>query len=90
MTTAPGNREMTNELIKDIIGWDIKSWSKALVYWNSVVDWSKIQQGLELGGREGGLSLWLGLKGVSTSCCISLLLFRPIPPMIDLNAMMSK
>ena len=68
MRTAPGNREMTNELIKDIIGWDIKSWSKALVYWNSAVDWSNVQQALELGGREGGLSLWLGLKGVSTIC----------------------
>lgn len=59
---------MTKELTKDIIQWDIKSWSKAIVYWDSNIDWNKIQNGLELGGREGGLSLWLALKGKTTVC----------------------
>ncbi len=59
---------MTKELTKDIIQWDIKSWSKALGYWDSNIDWSKVQNGLELGGRQGGLSLWLALKGKQTIC----------------------
>ena len=59
---------MTEELKKDIIQWDIKSWSKALEYWENNIDWSKIQNGLELGGRQGGLSLWLALKGKQTIC----------------------
>ncbi|MFN5843088.1 MAG: SAM-dependent methyltransferase, partial [Bacteroidota bacterium] len=51
-----------------IIQWDVKSWSKALSYWDSKVEWNKIQHSLELGGREGGLSLWLALKGKSVVC----------------------
>ena len=57
-----------NDLTKDIIQWDIQSWSKALAFWDSRVDWKTIQHGLELGGREGGLSLWLALKGIATVC----------------------
>ncbi|MFN9496606.1 MAG: SAM-dependent methyltransferase [Bacteroidota bacterium] len=59
---------MTKELTKDIIQWDVQSWSKALSYWDSKVEWNKIQHSLELGGREGGLSLWLALKGKSVVC----------------------
>ena len=59
---------MTEELKKDIIQWDIKSWSLALDYWEKNIDWSKVNNGLELGGRQGGLSLWLALKGKQTIC----------------------
>lgn len=62
------DRTMTKELTKDIIQWDIKSWSKALSYWDRNIEWDKIQNGLELGGREGGLSLWLALKGKTIVC----------------------
>ena len=59
---------MTTALTKDIIQWDVKSWSKALRYWDSYVDWRKVHTCLELGGREGGLSLWLALKGKEVVC----------------------
>lgn len=59
---------MTEKLIQDIIQWDIKSWTKALEYWDQNIDWNKINNALELGGREGGLSLWLGLKGKEVIC----------------------
>jgi len=59
---------MTKELMKDIIQWDIKSWSRALSYWDSKIDWDKIKNGLELGANKGGLSLWLALKGKTTVC----------------------
>lgn len=59
---------MTGELIKDIVQWDTKSWSKAVKYWDKHVDWDTVQNGLELGGREGGLSLFLALKGKEVVC----------------------
>ena len=59
---------MTKEITKDIVQWDIKTWSIALKYWDNTIDWSKIQNGLELGGREGGLSLWLAQKNITTVC----------------------
>mgnify|MGYP001199390637 CR=1 FL=1 len=59
---------MTKQLEKDIIQWDVKSWSKALNYWESQVNWDNIENCLELGGREGGLSLWLAQKGKHVIC----------------------
>ncbi len=59
---------MIKELRKDIIQWDVKAWSKALNFWEKNVNWDNVQNGLELGGREGGLSLWLALKGKETIC----------------------
>lgn len=59
---------MKNNLTKDIIQWDIKAWSKVLTYWNENIDWDTVQNGLELGGREGGLSLWCALKGKRMVC----------------------
>ena len=59
---------MTKELQKDIIQWDIRSWSKALTFWEDHVDWENVENGLELGGHEGGLSLWLALKEKTIVC----------------------
>lgn len=59
---------MINRLTKDIIQWDVNSWSKALTFWDNNIDWNNIQNGLELGGLGGGLSLWLALKKKLTVC----------------------
>lgn len=59
---------MTEKLSEAIIQWDVKSWSKALTYWDKNVDWDRVENALELGGREGGLSLWLALKGKKVVC----------------------
>jgi len=59
---------MTGELAENILQWDVRSWSKALAFWEEHVDWSKVQNGLELGGHQGGLSLWLALKGKEVVC----------------------
>jgi SAM-dependent methyltransferase len=59
---------MTDKLKKDIIQWDVQSWSKALTFWDNNVNWNNIQNGLELGGRQGGLSLWLALMGKTVVC----------------------
>lgn len=62
------NRKMANDLTKDIIQWDVRSWSKALAYWDKNIDWDNVENALELGGREGGLSLWMALKGKTIVC----------------------
>jgi SAM-dependent methyltransferase len=59
---------MNQQLERDILQWDVKSWAKALQYWERKIDFSTTSKALELGGREGGLSLWLALKGISTVC----------------------
>lgn len=59
---------MNNDLMKDIIQWDIKSWSKVLTYWDNNINWKNIQNGLELGAEKGGLSLWLALKEKQMLC----------------------
>ncbi len=59
---------MVNQTQQDIIQWDVRSWSKALHYWDRNVEWNNVKTGLELGGREGGLSLWMALKGIDVIC----------------------
>ncbi len=52
---------MTQELTKDIImEWDVVNWSRALPFWQAKtkLDLSK-SKCLEIGARNGGLSLWL-------------------------------
>ncbi len=51
------------ETEKDILQWDVNNWSTALHYWDKNINWQKVETCLEIGGREGGLSLWLALKG---------------------------
>lgn len=54
---------------RDYIEWDIANWSKSLTYWidNSHVNLQG-SRALELGGRHGGLSLWLAQQGASVVC----------------------
>lgn len=59
---------MKKELVKEIIQWDVNSWSTALNYWESTIDWDTVHNGLELGGNLGGLSLWMALKGKKVVC----------------------
>jgi SAM-dependent methyltransferase len=59
---------MQKELLKDIVQWDVKTWSKAIDYWDATINWDKVQTCLEIGAREGGLSLWLSLKGKNVVC----------------------
>lgn len=59
---------MNNILVNDIINWDVKSWSMALKYWEDNIHWDNAENILELGGRQGGLSLWTALKNKKTIC----------------------
>ncbi len=60
---------MEKELLNKIIEWDIENWSLALKYWENNLNLENRNfQCLELGGRNGGLSLWLALKGNEVTC----------------------
>jgi SAM-dependent methyltransferase len=59
---------LDKKTLKDILQWDIRSWSKALYFWEEKTDWKKVSLGLELGGREGGLSLWMAQNSVKVIC----------------------
>lgn len=59
---------MVSQIQKQIVQWDVRNWSEALNYWEKKTDWDSIYNCLELGGREGGLSLWLALKGKKVIC----------------------
>jgi len=60
--------QMSDKVLSDIIQWDVKSWSKAISYWDENVNWDEVKNCLELGGHQGGLSLWLALKGKNSLC----------------------
>jgi ubiquinone/menaquinone biosynthesis C-methylase UbiE len=59
---------MSNHL-QDIIEWDIRNWSISLNYWlkESTLDFVN-SHALEIGGRNGGLSLWLAKQGCKVTC----------------------
>ena len=57
-----------SEIFKDIIQWDIKTWSKALPFWQKNVSIKSEMRALAIGEREGGISLWLALQGVNVVC----------------------
>lgn len=59
---------MNDTILKDIIQWDVGSWSVILDYWEKQIEWNKVRLALELGAREGGLSLWLALKNIQVVC----------------------
>jgi hypothetical protein len=49
--------------IQDVLEWDVVNWSRALPFWlqHSQIDLPH-SSALDLGGRDGGLSLWLSYQ----------------------------
>jgi SAM-dependent methyltransferase len=61
--------EYSRSKIRDIIGWDTATWSKALRVWDEVIpDRVDALAALELGAGRGGVSLYLALHGFSVVC----------------------
>jgi ubiquinone/menaquinone biosynthesis C-methylase UbiE len=58
----------TRELRRDIIEWDVASWSRALELWDARLPTAKDLQALEVGARHGGLSLYLALHDFRVVC----------------------
>lgn len=55
--------------LQDIIEWDVRNWARCLPFWSahSQLDWSN-SSALEIGSRNGGLSLWLAKQGANVIC----------------------
>jgi 2-polyprenyl-3-methyl-5-hydroxy-6-metoxy-1,4-benzoquinol methylase len=58
-----------NGAAADILEWDVENWSQALEFWrrHSLLRLSGCEA-LEIGSRNGGLSLWLALSGANVVC----------------------
>ena len=56
------------QLYKDILQWEIRSWSRALPFWEKHIRVDRPLKALGIGEREGGLSLWLASKGIDVTC----------------------
>ena len=53
----------------DIIEWDVANWRKALNYWDQEIpEPLEGRRALEIGARNGGLSLYLALRGCEVVC----------------------
>lgn len=62
-------KQLTDEMLRDIIEWDTINWGRALQYWENNCDIeNKEFSCLELGGRRGGLSLWFALNNNQVVC----------------------
>lgn len=58
-----------DQLTRDIINWDVVNWSLSLRFWEKHAELpDKPLRCLELGSRNGGLSLWLARKGYHVIC----------------------
>lgn len=62
--------EMTREVIDDIVEWDVKNWWRAIRFWEEASPMGDLSgmQVLDIGGRNGGLSLYWALKGANVIC----------------------
>jgi len=63
-TTLVGKSNLDTASPADFIEWDVRNWSAALDFWlaHTTQNISKCDA-LELGSRNGGLSLWMALQG---------------------------
>jgi SAM-dependent methyltransferase len=58
-----------SQLLRDIIEWDVSTWSRAIDLWDNVVPCNGSNlRALDIGARNGGLSLYLALKGFQVVC----------------------
>jgi SAM-dependent methyltransferase len=56
-------------LMRDIVGWDVRTWSTAINYWERTLgDTDAPLTCLELGAGPGGPTLWLALRGHHVIC----------------------
>ena len=78
---------MTAPTIEDVVGWDVRTWSKAVEFWERALQ-AFVETGddrqldvLEIGAGPGGPSAWLAAKGhrvVTSNLDNTELLARPL------------
>ncbi|WP_309620521.1 class I SAM-dependent methyltransferase [Salinibacterium sp.] len=56
-------------LMKDVLGWDVRTWSAAVEFWERALPPTATPlRCLEIGAGPGGPSLWLALRGHTVVC----------------------
>lgn len=55
-------------LMRDIVTWDVRTWSTAALFWERVIPQGRKLRCLEIGAGPGGPSLWLALQGHEVLC----------------------
>jgi SAM-dependent methyltransferase len=76
---APSNPAVHYDaaLLQDILQWDVATWKQAIYYWDTILAQHGILakqndatalKAIDLGARDGGLSLWLAQKGIDVIC----------------------
>ena len=55
-------------LMHDIVSWDVRTWSTAVLFWQKVLPQGRPLRCLEIGAGPGGPSLWLALHGHEVLC----------------------
>lgn len=63
-----GELSLSARQLSDVIQWDIATWKRALGFWMDRVPDLRGKSCLELGSRDGGLSLFFALQGASVVC----------------------
>ena len=58
------------EFMGDVIEWDITNWWRAVSFWDNVYPMDDLsgKKVLDIGGWNGGLSLYFALKGADVIC----------------------
>ena len=59
---------LDKKLKTDIYEWDIVNWSRSVPLFQDIIEEEETKTCLELGGRRGGLSLWMALNGHEVIC----------------------
>jgi SAM-dependent methyltransferase len=65
---VPGRH--VDALIADSLGWEVRTWTRALRFWVATTSLGPGVRALEVGagGANGGLSLWLAAQGCRVTC----------------------
>lgn len=66
--TQAGRPPLTDSIVNAVLEWDIHNWSRALRYWHDQTPDLDGQDGLEIGARNGGLSLYMAWRGARVIC----------------------
>ena len=61
-------KSQARDLMRDVMDWDVASWSKVVKLWQPVAQQNRRLDCLELGANKGGLSLWIALNGHKVIC----------------------
>jgi SAM-dependent methyltransferase len=63
-----GHNTSDTQVLKDCLQWDVKTWAAALRFWRPALSTLDDAQVLDLGARDGGLSLYFALLGHHVVC----------------------